>query len=74
MFTYLLSDPINGGYTVWSNWTACPISCGPAGAVQTRTRSCTNPAPLHHGLSCLQQSLGPTFENRPCGNDPCPGL
>ena len=65
---------INGGYTTWSNWTSCSASCGSLHAVKTRTRSCSNPYPLNRGLSCIQQNLGLSIENSPCGRDPCSGL
>ena len=65
---------VNGNYTEWSNWTTCSETCGSIYAVETRRRSCSNPYPRNHGLDCIQQSMGPPDESRPCGRDPCPGL
>jgi len=62
---------INGGYTTWTEWVPCSVTCGSSDAVHTRTRTCTNPAPLNNGLNCIQQGLGVETETRPCGRDSC---
>ncbi|XP_061197855.1 SCO-spondin-like isoform X2 [Saccostrea echinata] len=49
---------IDGGLSMWSEWTICSVSCG--GGVQLRNRSCTNPVPQYGGLECdgeMTQSL-----------------
>ena len=58
---------VDGVFTAWSLYNKCSVSCG--GGSQTRTRSCTNPAPKYDGLDCD----GETSQTRPCGNAPCPG-
>merc|ERR1719508_461379 len=42
--------PIDGGWGLWKEWEACPVSCG--GGVQRRRRECTNPSPQNMGKSC----------------------
>ncbi|XP_048584552.1 SCO-spondin isoform X3 [Nematostella vectensis] len=59
---------VNGGYTAWSNWSACPVTCG-AGS-QARTRNCSNPVPKNGGKDCT--SLGPTMELKLCNRPLCP--
>ncbi|XP_008328615.1 properdin [Cynoglossus semilaevis] len=41
---------VDGGWTPWSPFTPCPVTCG-VGA-QHSHRSCTNPAPQHGGKAC----------------------
>ncbi|XP_067653612.1 SCO-spondin-like isoform X2 [Haliotis asinina] len=65
--------PVNGGLTQWSQWTnpVCGITCGTRTDVtRTRTRSCTNPAPLNGGATCT----GGLLEVQPvtCSFTPCP--
>lgn len=51
---YLKNIPVNGNFSTWSNWGQCqPLLNGTW--VQSRTRSCTNPAPLYGGLNCTGQ-------------------
>ncbi|XP_077999764.1 coadhesin-like [Glandiceps talaboti] len=58
--------PVHGGYTVWSDWAECPVTCG--GAVVNRTRVCTNPSPKHGGRDCE----GPTQSSTLCAINHCP--
>jgi len=59
--------PINGGWSAWSNWSACSVTaCGSSGT-QTRTRTCTNPAPANGGANCS----GPSFEFQACSTAAC---
>ncbi|XP_052706716.1 A disintegrin and metalloproteinase with thrombospondin motifs adt-1-like [Crassostrea angulata] len=57
--------PIDGAWSDWSQWSQCSNTCGPG--QETRTRTCTNPAPEHGGKPCP----GDDSENRPCIG--CPG-
>ena len=43
--------PVDGGWTVWTSW-ADSVS-----DPRTRSRSCTNPAPLHGGAQCQGESF-----------------
>jgi len=58
--------PVDGGFTEWSEFDACDKTCG--GGVQTRKRSCTNPAPGEGGKDCE----GLLQETRACNTDVCP--
>ncbi|XP_061184990.1 SCO-spondin-like [Saccostrea echinata] len=58
--------PIDGGYTDWSKWDTCSVTCG--GGTQKRTRSCTNPAPQYGGAACS----GDNEENQDCNTQACP--
>lgn len=42
---------VNGGFTEWSEYSACSKTCG-KDAVKTRTRTCTNPPPSGGGKGC----------------------
>ena len=61
--------PISGGYTSWSNFSECSVSCG-GGDARFRTRNCTNPTPRHGGEDC--SNIGPTMETMKCNTHPCP--
>ncbi|XP_052105775.1 SCO-spondin-like [Mytilus californianus] len=58
--------PINGNWTSWSEWSVCPVSCG--GGRHSRSRSCTNPAPMYGGSTCK----GNTTDNQLCNPQHCP--
>ena len=59
---------VNGGWTSWSDWSKCSVTCG--GGTQTRSRSCTNPVVAHGGKNCS----GPKEMTRHCNDDVfCPG-
>ncbi|XP_078603946.1 uncharacterized protein LOC144877774 [Branchiostoma floridae x Branchiostoma japonicum] len=45
-----VSCPIDGGWSDWSPWSDCSVTCGVG--TQTRDRSCTNPAPAYGGAVC----------------------
>ena len=46
--------PVNGGWSVWSSWSACNTSV--ARDLSQRQRSCTNPAPSALGHNCAGDS------------------
>ena len=60
---------IHGGYTPWSNFSECSVSCG-GGGTWYRTRNCTNPKPQYGGQNC--SNIGPAIENKTCNSQPCP--
>src|SRR3989344_1631790 len=58
---------VNGAWSAWSTWSACSVTaCGQTGT-QTRTRTCTNPAPANGGANCS----GSTFETQACSTVAC---
>ncbi|XP_033102328.1 mucin-5AC-like [Anneissia japonica] len=48
----------------WSEWTACTLECN--GGVHERTRTCFNEAGDDYDCE------GPTTEEKPCNENPCP--
>lgn len=51
-FTCLIVD---GGWSGWSAFGHCSVTCG--NGYKTRTRSCSNPAPAHDGADCHGDAL-----------------
>jgi hypothetical protein len=51
---------VNGGFTEWSDWSICTVTCG-SGTIQ-RTRECSNPEPANNGSDCF----GLTVEAKEC--------
>ncbi|KAL9968587.1 hypothetical protein ACROYT_G020696 [Oculina patagonica] len=56
---------VDGGFSRWSFWSECSVTCG--GGNQKRTRTCTYPPPQGHGEDCQ----GPRLETRVCNETPC---
>ena len=56
----------DGGWSGWSAYYACSVTCG--GGTQTRQRYCNNPAPLNGGSECQGQDV--VF--RTCNTHSCP--
>lgn len=54
-------DAVDGGWSRWSAYTSC------CEGTQTRTRSCTNPAPANGGMDCE----GPSSETEFCSPNVC---
>jgi len=46
----LLFVAINGGWTLWSDWSGCSVTAGTGS--QIRMRTCTNPVPENGGHLC----------------------
>ena len=63
-----ISIPVDGGYSDFGDWSACSVPCGEG--TQTRTRTCTNPAPAHGGADCV----GEASQTQTCKENDCPGF
>ncbi|XP_053376701.1 SCO-spondin-like [Mercenaria mercenaria] len=61
-----LSCAIDGGWSDWSNWFGCTVTCGVGSNV--RYRACNNPVPENHGKPCP----GDFSENITCNSFVCP--
>ncbi|KAK2153678.1 hypothetical protein NP493_2275g00008 [Ridgeia piscesae] len=57
---------VNGEWSDWTGWSGCSHTCG--GGVQTRERSCSEPAPQGGGQACD----GSVKEQKPCNENDCP--
>lgn len=60
--------PVHGGFSEWSEWTSCSVSCG--GGSRSRRRACNNPVPQHGGAAC-EPTLGLAVEVRSCNSQAC---
>ena len=60
-----LKEPRDGKWAEFGDWSDCSAECG--GGTQTRTRTCTNPAPARGGADCV----GEGEETRACNTDDC---
>ncbi|XP_037907235.1 hemicentin-1-like isoform X2 [Hermetia illucens] len=57
--------PVDGGWSAWSEWGSCSVSCGNGWKV--RQRSCTNPSPRDGGRPCF----GRKMETEVCAERAC---
>eukprot|EP00105_Crassostrea_gigas_P025237 XP_011445742.1 PREDICTED: netrin receptor UNC5C isoform X3 [Crassostrea gigas] len=53
---------VDGSWSSWSSWTECSVKCGKGET--RRMRTCTNPAPLNGGATCV----GDSVQTNPCGS------
>ena len=58
---------VDGGYSAWTPWSKCSVTCG--GGVQQRIRTCSKPPPKGVGRDC--SGLGPAKENQDCNTESC---
>jgi len=65
---YHFTDPVNGDWSNWTEWTGCSHSCGVG--VRTRSRMCDSPAPQHGGHACVGESQ----QLEACNTEACPGM
>merc|ERR1712193_394319 len=61
------SQSIDGGYSEWSAWSECSVSCW--GGTKSRMRFCNTPVPMN-GKDCSE--LGESFESEECNMHDCP--
>ncbi|KAL1775484.1 hemicentin-1 isoform X4 [Sigmodon hispidus] len=57
---------VHGGFSLWSAWRSCSVTCGKG--IQKRSRLCNNPLPANGGRPCS----GSDSETRHCQNKLCP--
>ncbi|XP_021053028.1 hemicentin-1 [Mus pahari] len=57
---------VHGGFSLWSAWRPCSVTCGKG--IQKRSRLCNNPPPANGGRPCQ----GADSEARHCHNKLCP--
>ncbi|XP_021098568.1 hemicentin-1 [Heterocephalus glaber] len=57
---------VHGGFSPWSAWRPCSVTCGTG--IQKRSRLCNNPLPANGGKPCQ----GLDSEMRNCQNKLCP--
>lgn len=62
---FIMYTILDGGWSDWSAWGACSVSCG-YGLVR-RHRNCDNPPPSFSGRSCV----GNDVETDLCSNQLC---
>lgn len=62
----LSSCTVDGGWSEWSTWSGCGITCG--NGSQMRVRTCTNPPPAGNGTICT----GDWNQMRTCQQSACP--
>jgi len=58
--------PLDGGWSEWSQWASCSVTCGTG--KESRFRYCNNPTPTDGGRFCD----GAPIEWQPCFTY-CPG-
>ena len=56
---------VDGGFSKWTPFSACSVTCGSGAKVRTRT--CTNPPRQWKGKDCV----GPRQEPMACNEGPC---
>ena len=62
------SFTVDGQWSDYGEWGECDAECD--GGTQTRTKTCSNPAPAYFGDDCV----GDADDSQPCNQDPCTGI
>ena len=57
---------LDGGYSEWSVYSNCSVSCDNETGIRVRTRKCNSPEPAENGLDCVTQGLGNSTEEVKC--------
>jgi len=57
---------VDGEWSDYGEWGDCDADCD--GGTQTRTKTCSNPAPAYFGNDCV----GDASDSQPCNQNPCP--
>ncbi|XP_063245186.1 hemicentin-1-like [Bacillus rossius redtenbacheri] len=57
---------VDGGWSDWTEWTSCSVSCGRG--TRRRYRKCDRPEPAYGGRPCL----GSDGQQEACARNPCP--
>ncbi|XP_056009334.1 SCO-spondin-like, partial [Ostrea edulis] len=58
--------PIDGNWATWGSYGSCTVTCG--GGLQSRSRTCSAPAPQYGGAACVDFSSS----SRTCNTHNCP--
>lgn len=61
-------ETVDGNWASWTSYGSCSVTCG--GGTQTRSRTCTNPAPQYLGQNCA----GMSSESQQCNTHNCPSM
>ena len=61
----ILFTAVDGGFSKWTPFSACSVTCG--SGVKVRLRTCTNPPRQWKGKDCV----GPRQESMACNEGPC---
>ncbi|XP_060558845.1 coadhesin-like [Ruditapes philippinarum] len=57
--------PVHGGWSKWSHWESCSVTCDIG--IQRRHRNCSNPYPARFGDHCFGESM----DDKICTPGPC---
>ena len=59
---------VDGMWAAWDEWSTCSMTCN--GGERQRSRTCTNPKPVHPGRKCD----GRHWERDDCNQQVCPAI